>query len=522
MKHKEATIMSRHKTFLNGLGTGLVAALAMVGPGCNGTAHEAPRLVGPEIIVIRLPERFGPLQRPPVEFNHGLHAVKLEDKGCTACHLRAGKKGLTLKMGRADDGSNRDALMNLYHDQCMGCHKQRLRARKKTGPVTCGKCHLRRHSPLSRRMAMTFDRSLHYRHVRAMKEECKECHHVLDKATKKLVYKKGEESACFDCHGDKDDGKKLSLRNASHRDCITCHLSRRQAGHKAGPVYCVKCHDARERQDIVKLDDKEIPRLKRGQKDRIWLRAPGAKSRIVPYDHEAHENRAPFCTTCHHKELKACRKCHSVDGKKKGQWVTIERAFHLVSSDHSCVGCHKKESDKKDCAGCHRRLWDEAPRKRSCKICHSGSLPRPGIIAAPTPWPAEARLALLPLTSDDFPEKVVIKKLAKKYKPSNLPHRRIVGRLDIIIRGSELAKRFHAKTETMCNGCHHNMPVGKRPSPCGACHGVSPHATKDRPALRTAYHRQCMGCHQQMAISKQRCTDCHAKATKAVKKEVKR
>ena len=36
--------------------------------------------------------------------------------------------------------------------------------------------------------------------------------------------------------------------------------------------------------------------------------------------------------------------------------------------------------------------------------------------------------------------------------------------------------------------------------------------TADKPGLTAAYHRQCIGCHQAMAIRKTGCTDCHAKA----------
>jgi predicted CXXCH cytochrome family protein len=78
------------------------------------------------------------------------------------------------------------------------------------------------------------------------------------------------------------------------------------------------------------------------------------------------------------------------------------------------------------------------------------------------------------------------------------------------VRESKLASRFHGDVETLCAGCHHHSPVGTRPSPCKSCHEKASHPTEDRPGLFTAYHRQCLGCHQQMG-QPQGCTDCHEK-----------
>jgi hypothetical protein len=62
----------------------------------------------------------------------------------------------------------------------------------------------------------------------------------------------------------------------------------------------------------------------------------------------------------------------------------------------------------------------------------------------------------------------------------------------------------------MCVGCHHHSPAGARPPPCRSCHSQAADATRDRPGLKAAYHRQCLGCHIDMGVSKQGCTDCHA------------
>jgi hypothetical protein len=110
---------------------------------------------------------------------------------------------------------------------------------------------------------------------------------------------------------------------------------------------------------------------------------------------------------------------------------------------------------------------------------------------------------------------VVIKVLADKYQPSKLPHRKIVAALDAAVRKSKLAQAMHGGIQTLCSGCHHgNWPPGQRPPSCRSCHDRQGRPTRDRPGLQAAYHRQCIGCHQQMGIKQQGCTDCHAVASK--------
>jgi hypothetical protein len=187
----------------------------------------------------------------------------------------------------------------------------------------------------------------------------------------------------------------------------------------------------------------------------------------------------------------------------------MAQAYHLVSSEHSCVGCHAITADSRDCGGCHRALG-HPPSEGACAVCHSGphvaALPADG----PPPTLEEVTLEALPATSDEFPEKVVIESLVDRYEPSTLPHSKIVGKLHTIIAESNLAGRFHGATETMCDGCHHHTPAGTRPPPCRSCHSEVADATRDKPGLKAAYHRQCMGCHIDMGIEKQGCTDCHA------------
>ncbi len=492
-----------------------VLLLAMLG--CEDPHPDVERTVSSSTITLELPAELGALQRPPVEFEHGEHTEALEDKGCEACHLKGDDGGLIHKFNRKDDVSQGDALKDLYHDKCMGCHKERSAAGQKSGPVVCAQCHVAQApESVSLRQEMAFDYSLHFRHVQATQEKCEKCHHVYDERRKKLEYVKEKEDACSDCHGDKDDGKNLSLKNASHASCITCHTEAKNKGKKHGPVLCTGCHDAASQEKFERVARRDIPRLKRGQKDKIWISAEDAKSEAVPFNHEDHEKETTFCTTCHHKTPKPCKECHTLTGKKEGGGVTMEKAYHLASSKRSCVGCHKMETEKKECAGCHTmpRMHD-SPGSQACVICHTGP-PTSQTDEAPA---SEVKLADLPVSSDDFPDTTVIDTLKNRYMPSKMPHRKMVAALDKAVRDNKLARKFHGRTETLCAGCHHNQPLGARPRPCKACHGAEAVPAKDKPALRAAYHRQCMGCHEAMKIEKGLgCTDCHEKAEKEVSK----
>jgi hypothetical protein len=468
---------------------------------------KASRTLAPATITMQFPAALGGMERPAVELNHAAHTDALADEGCKRCHT-IDDKGLTPGLTSTAGLSDRDSLIDAFHGTCVGCHQERSRQQLSSGPVTCGECHARRPPAVSTRAAMSFDYSLHGRHAQAFPEKCETCHHIWDEARQKLRYDKDKEEACRACHGAVDEEKKLSLANASHRSCIGCHLERSGKQLDSGPVLCVRCHDHEMQATIKALE--EIPRLLRGQPDSSWIYAAEARSKLVPFNHKDHEPLTRSCSTCHHQTLKPCKECHSLQGREEGSGVTVAQAYHLSSSEHSCIGCHQQQTEQKECAGCHLQMPQPAG-ERSCLVCHNG--PEPG--AEPSELPVvpvtTVELAALPSpTVDVYPESVTIGVLTEKYEPSTLPHAKIVARLDTPVRASKLAVRFHATTEKLCSGCHHHSPVGTRPPPCRSCHGEESAATIDKPSLKTAYHRQCMGCHQLMKIDKLGCTDCHA------------
>ena len=486
------------------LATGLV--LIGFAPGASAVAAEsAPRGIPPATVVMQFPEELGAMQRPAVEFDHAAHTGALKAEGCQKCHT-VDDKGLTPALTATLNVSERERLIDVFHDTCMSCHEQRATEGLKAGPVTCGECHQRRAPGESERAAMAFDYSLHARHVRAFPEKCDTCHHVYDEVEKKLRYVKDKEEACRACHGAVDVEKNLSLANAAHRQCIACHLDRARRQLDGGPVECVGCHDTATVREIKQLE--EIPRLVRGQPDQMWVHRPDGVSQLVAFDHKAHEPRTTFCTSCHHENLQPCRDCHTVGGTAEGGKVTLEQAYHAAGSRWSCIGCHRVAQETSGCVGCHGGMPAKSGGS-ACARCHAGPWPAPDM-EMPAAVPDTTKLAVLPVSSDDFPETLVIDVMSSSYEGSKMPHRKIVARLDQATRESRLASVLHGDVETGCEGCHHNSPDAERPPPCRACHGEVAQATLDRPGLKVAYHRQCIGCHQRMGIDKQGCTDCHA------------
>jgi hypothetical protein len=472
----------------------------------TASASAEPRTLAPSVVVMSLPESAGPMERPPVEFDHARHTSALEEEDCETCHSLS-DKGLDPVLKAATELADRQLLIDAYHGSCMGCHRDRADRGLTRGPVTCGECHVRRPQGAAQRIAMAFDYSLHARHARAFPEKCDTCHHVYDEALQKLVYQKNTEESCGSCHGPEDVDQTPSLANASHRDCVSCHLRRTASQLEAGPVLCVGCHDESNRREIDRLE--EVPRLQRGQPDTVWIAAADARSRVVAFNHQAHEPLTRSCSDCHHQRLKACKECHTLIGTEEGAGITVAVAFHLSSSEHSCVGCHAANAGDRSCSGCHRQLG-RPPAERTCTVCHYGPQPGSEPLELPPPVPDEVRVEPLPGTSDDFPESIVIDRMVEHYEASTLPHSKIVSKLDAAVRESPLAGRFHVASGTLCAGCHHHSPVGTRPPPCRSCHGETADAITDKPGLRVAYHRQCVGCHIEMGIPKQGCTDCHA------------
>lgn len=515
-----------------------------------------------DIIEIDTLKTFGDLDKPEVIFLHDAHTEALDKKGkdCTACHLPQSNKipgdieeavkgidPLSPKFKRLEDTARKE-VMDIYHTFCIDCHTQMKAEGDESGPVTCGKCH-QETDRVSTRQPMGFDRSLHYRHSKTQEKKCERCHHKYDAEAEKLVYDKGNEGTCRYCHleadadippyvEDKTQISKLSMREASHLDCIECHRKMTAKKQKAGPIQCRGCHSPEAQAKIETV--KDIPRMERKQPDMVLVKTGEPATRddedlgavrmnAVPYNHKAHEAYNDTCRVCHHASMETCSRCHTIGGSKLGDEVKLEQAYHMISSRKSCLGCHEENKQQgPKCSGCHYFMSPHRKQKdETCLKCHqemTDSWERT-LKKAEKKEDSEAMKELAEemlkdrtylketYSDEDIPEKLVIKEMMDQYEGAEFPHRKIVKKLQSNISEDKLAGFFHSDKGTLCQGCHHNSPPSKKPPKCVTCHGKPFDQNNPlRPGLLAAYHRQCMTCHEQMKIEKPTgCTGCHKK-----------
>jgi Class III cytochrome C family len=483
------------------------AVALLLGPTvfCREPAKEHKRA---DFILIDGLSEFGPLESQPVPFLHDLHteAVEKEKGDCGVCHPLGPTGVLSQKFQRVEE-TDKETVMDIYHEYCLRCHKETAQRGMESGPVTCGECHVEKPRVCSSLQPVGYDLSLHYRHIQAVEGDCGICHHQYDPQSKGLEYVKGEEASCRDCHRDRLQENRQSFRFVAHEACIGCHTK------MDVPIRrCGECHDLEKQKAILKLD--EIPRLERGQPDSVLIRLSqeeGGESRMnaVPFDHLGHEAATSTCRQCHHETLKPCKDCHTLKGSDEGKQVKLERAMHAMDSPSSCVGCHEKQKIQSDCAGCHGLMEKGVLSEAACTRCHYGTPPgegRAGQISLPT---SAARP--LPYSAPEIQESVTISVLSEAFDPVTFDHRGHVGMLSEVIGKSRLAAHFHGSADVVCQGCHHHTPVGEPPPRCESCHGRPfDEMNLFMPGLFGAYHRQCMECHRSMGIEGlSDCTSCH-------------
>jgi hypothetical protein len=538
------------------------AGIVVLGLWCLGGLAWAEQveskaaMVGkPDQITIRTLAAFQKLELPPVTYFHDKHTTALakEKKGCDTCHYQEGDR-LSFAFKRRQT-TKPDEIQDLYHSNCIGCHNDYVAAGKKSGPQDgfCRSCHNAAASPTVARLDAGMDKVLHYRHLASKNivgreketENCSACHHVLDQATKKLVYAKGQEGSCRYCHQEEGRPGMPSLQAAAHEQCLNCHRKLSNRGLTSPmPLDCAACHGAeaqaqlaKKQQELVaKLPGGDIPRLQRGQPNATLVRyegkahggAAGQEASLppVPFNHQAHEKYTDSCRVCHHASMESCSACHTRGGSDKGGFVTFEQAMHRRSAEASCIGCHDSQKDRANCAGCHNSIVQARPANQAqCQLCHMPGAS--GAAASPQQKAALAESLLQsrrpgpdPFLTGKLPDKVVIKELSKKFQPVSLDHAKHLSALQNGMKDSKLAGYFHSLPGTVCQACHHNSPAAKEPPACVACHaktqGVASlvaAAEISRPGLQAAYHGQCMSCHKDMGLKPvaTACTECHQK-----------
>lgn len=502
----------------------------------GGTANQSRETARPDLINIDTMRSFGSLNKPVVRFKHDLHTKAVSETGgdCTACHkqLPENPKRISIKFMRTeapDQNPDRQSVMNNYHDNCIECHNKTVAENREAGPVTCAECHREKPAVTSSAQPAGMDKSLHYRHSKALEKKCKLCHHQYNEKTEKLYYEEGTEGTCRYCHKENAEENRSAFRTAAHNSCVNCHLEREKTDKAStGPVKCAGCHDAEALQKIKKVSP--VPRMERNQPDAALIltgdkkldTSPKNRMPFVPFDHKAHETYNDTCRVCHHAAMDTCNECHSLKGKDEGDGITLEQAMHDLDNKQSCQGCHQSRKAAKECAGCHN-LISPAKQKTTdiCGRCHMSA----DISGQPQDKEEMAQVAKRLLedrektttlfAEEDIPETITIGDHAEDYQPAKFPHRKIVKTLFEFTRKNQLAAYFHADKGTLCQGCHHNAPISKKPPRCGNCHG-KPFKESDirKPGIIGAYHIQCMECHTDMGIEKTGCTDCHKEKKK--------
>ncbi len=522
---------------------GLHGVYSTEGPILPKKAVKPVKEIKPENkIGIAHTEVFGKLERPQVIFDHQKHVETLnkEKQGCDTCHSLDEWKEFKFDFPKEVKKKDKESVMNAYHDECIECHKKRYKEDKKTGPVTCGDCHKKEFELVAVKYpAVEFDFSYHDQHVKKLKEnigkdDCSLCHHTYDieeeDETIALVYEEGTEESCYYCHDlEKKRGPKLTaithvaskkgldIRRASHLQCLNCHLKyekelelkkEKKKDEKAGPTECVKCHTGKYK-TIAELE--KVPRPDRGQKEIAFIDIENAKMKGVAFNHKNHEKSYKSCRGCHHETLNECKQCHTLTGSKDGNWVNTANAYHGVLSEWSCAGCHNKKKSEKDCAGCHSLIpimdiQAKNPKKDTCALCHTG---KKELLEPPA-------LSVAGLDPQVVKKEVEVKILEKEFKPAKFPHREIIEKLVNISNDSKIGRYFHAKMQTICDGCHHQSRAeaeAKKDTPpfCRNCHAIAfDPLFPNRPRLQAAYHRQCIKCHEEMKLEKpKKCIECH-------------
>ncbi len=472
---------------------------------------------------------FGRLEKAPVEFLHDAHTKALASKNldCTTCHLTKNNR-IYPKFKRFED-TDRKEVMNIYHNGCIACHGEMNLVKEKTGPIACEDCHTGKEKYRSSRQAMGFDKSLHFAHSQKADKKCEKCHHAYNEDKKELFYDKGKEGTCRYCHEQTTQDNRISMRQASHLDCINCHLNTPVEEQINPPLTCAGCHDPIEQQKIKKRTD--IPRMDRNQPDIVLLKSafksPTADEKknlmnLVPFDHKAHEASNDNCRVCHHKSMQTCSECHTLNGSPKeslgAKAPSLENAMHKSDSTRSCQGCHNAGKQDQNCAGCHAPMGQtRETQKEACLKCHLVPVENIETSSTPEQETSLARLALpthraTPIhLTDDIPEIVTIQRLSKQYEAVQFPHRQIINALMDRMKDSRLSGYFHSEKEAICQGCHHHSPASDKPPQCANCHGKQwDEKNLTMPGILGAYHLQCMGCHKKMAIEKPaECIECH-------------
>ena len=206
-----------------------------------------------------------------VVFNHEAHAAR-EGVECIVCHHDARKSDQA--------GQNCKTCHGLEFDASFRGHSYTM------DPETCSVCH---HTTMSTK------KWGHSRHARTMGIECTSCHHgpQIEPVPQN----------CANCHDAKEDmGPILSLKNAVHTRCASCHEEASGNDMKC----CVRCHNltaSREQERNGRPPEQALVACSSCHK--------AEPSRLIPASMSAYHG---LCIGCHEKQggpVDDCAQCHT-------------------------------------------------------------------------------------------------------------------------------------------------------------------------------------------------------------------
>ena len=99
---------------------------------------------------------------------------------------------------------------------------------------------------------------------------------------------------------------------------------------------------------------------------------------------------------------------------------------------------------------------------------------------------------------------------------TQIPETLNLGRLAQVYEPLTFSHQTHSLIAEDCAVCHHHAAAGETRA-CGKCHQASSGSKESGPpALKDAYHQQCIGCHKEIEMGPRGCTECHTKKASTV------
>jgi len=218
---------------------------------------------------------------------------------------------------------------------------------------------------------------------------------------------------------------------------------------ESGPLGCEDCHKKRAAGPVVQED---LAKKYAYEIMTLGHLEDGFEPSV--FNHLQHTKTTGDCSECHHlrtpHEVAApCRECHTRRVTAEGDKTPgLKDAYH-----QQCIACHKEAAK----TGQKVAL--------NCVECHKAK---------------------------NLPESIKLSKIAKRYAPVIFDH------------------ETHSEIPEACTDCHHaNKDFGKFVG-CDKCHvpGTPPEGKTN---LKTAFHKQCIGCHKESDEGPTACADCHEK-----------